>query len=204
MRDVNVLLVGVGGQGVVLASDAMAEVGMLNGYDVKKSDSLGMAQRGGSVVSHVRWGRRVFSPMVKRGEADFLLAFEQLEGARWAPYLRDGGVAVVADVVVVPVSVIGSTTPYPTWDEIERTLCRYTDQVYRLPAMKIGLELGNPRALNMVMLGFLSAFLELEAEAWTGNIRRHLPPKFVESSLAAFDRGAAEALAMKKEKGVQR
>ena len=128
MKAVNVLMVGVGGQGVVLASDAMGEIGVNSGYDVKKSDSLGMAQRGGSVVSHVRWGENVFSPMIKRGDVDFLVGFEQLEAARWAPYLKPGGIAIVADVVVVPVSVIGSTVAYPGWDEVSRILARYTDE----------------------------------------------------------------------------
>jgi len=203
MRDVNVLMVGVGGQGVILASDVMAEIGMNKGYEVKKSDSLGMAQRGGSVVSHVRWGKRVFSPMDKKGEIDFLLGFEQLEAARWAPYLKRDGVAIVADVVVVPVSVIGSTIAYPNWDEVEGILAQYTDEIYLIPATRIGREVGNSRALNMVMLGSLSIFLELEAEAWIDNIRRRLPPNFVESSLEAFSRGALEAKAMRLAKVVK-
>ncbi len=197
MRDVNVVMVGVGGQGVVLASDAMGEIGMNNGYDVKKSDTLGMAQRGGSVVSHIRWGQHVFSPLTKKGEANFLLGFEQLEAARWAPYLGPGGVAIVADVVITPVSVIGSTIPYPKWDEIKEILAQYADEVYLIPAARIGLEVGNPRALNMVLLGALSVFLELEAEAWTASIRSRLPPRYVESSLEAFHRGATEAKIMR-------
>ncbi len=203
MRDVNVLMVGVGGQGVVLASDAMAEIGMNEGYDVKKSDSLGMSQRGGSVVSHVRWGKRVFSPMVKKGDVDFLLGFEQLEAARWAPYLKPGGIAIVADVVIVPVSTIGSTTPYPNWDEIKGILAQYTDDIYLLPATRICQEVDNPRALNVVMLGSLSVFLELEAEAWKEDIRQRLPPTFVESSLESFSRGATEAMAMRRARFAQ-
>ncbi len=202
MKDVNVLMVGVGGQGVILASDAMSEIGMNSGYDVKKTDSLGMAQRGGSVVSHVRWGKQVFSPMVKRGEADFLVGFEQLEAARWAPYLRPGAVAIVADVTVIPISIVGSSTPYPSWKDIEGILSQYTDQIYLIPAPRIAQEVGNPRAVNMVMLGFLSVFLELKQEAWTDNIRRRLPAKFLESSLKAFSRGAEEARAMRQAKGV--
>jgi indolepyruvate ferredoxin oxidoreductase beta subunit len=192
MKDANVLMVGVGGQGVILASDAMGEIGMNNGYDVKKSDTLGMAQRGGSVVSHVRWGEHVFSPMIKKGEVDFLIGFEQLESARWAPYLKHGGVAIVSDVVVVPVSVVGGTTPYPSWDEIKGVIAQYTDQIYLIPATKISIEVGNPRALNMVLLGSLSTFLELETKAWTEAMRQRLPPKFVESSIEAFLRGADE------------
>jgi indolepyruvate ferredoxin oxidoreductase beta subunit len=196
MKDVNVLMVGVGGHGVILASDGMAEVGMENGYDVKKTDTLGMAQRGGSVLSHVRWGRQVLSPMIKKGEVDFLVGFEQLEAARWAAHLRPGGVAIIADVTVIPVSAVGSKVPYPGPDEVRRILSQYTDKIYMVPAARIAQEAGNPRAMNMAMLGFLSAFLELAPEAWTDIMRRRLPPKFVNSSVEAFNKGAAEAKAI--------
>jgi indolepyruvate ferredoxin oxidoreductase beta subunit len=201
MKDVNVLMVGVGGYGVILASDGMAEIGMNNGYDVKKSDSLGMAQRGGSVVSHVRWGKHVYAPMIKKGEVDFLLGFEQLEAARWASYLKPGGVALVTDVVVIPISAIDGSIPYPNWDEIREILGQFTDRIYLIPATRIAEEVGNPRAVNMAMLGFLSAFLELKAEAWTDTMRRRLPPKFMESSVEAFLRGRSEGQAMTQVKG---
>ena len=196
MNDVNVLMVGVGGHGVILASDGMAEIGVNNGYDVKKSDSLGMAQRGGSVVSHVRWGKHVFSPMIKKGEVDFLLGFEQVEAARWASYLKPDGVAIVADVVVIPISAIDGKIPYPSWDEINAILSAHTDRIYLIPATRIAEEVGNPRAVNMAMLGFLSVFLELQPEAWTETMRHRLPPKFMESSIQAFLKGASEAKAM--------
>jgi len=201
MKDVNVLMVGVGGHGVILASDGMAEIGMKNGYDVKKTDSLGMAQRGGSVVSHVRWGKHVFSPLIKQGDVDFLLAFEQLEAARWASYLKPDGVAIVADVVVIPISAIDGKVPYPGWEEIEEILARYTEQIYQIPASRIANEAGNPRAVNMAMLGFLSAFLELESSAWTDTMRRRLPPRFMESSIEAFLKAAEEAKSIIPVKG---
>ncbi|MBE0479874.1 MAG: indolepyruvate oxidoreductase subunit beta [Dehalococcoidia bacterium] len=193
MNNANVLMVGVGGHGVILASDAMAEIGTINGYDVKKTDSMGMAQRGGSVVSHVRWGEHVFAPMIKKGEVDFLMGFEELEAARWAPCLKSGGVAIVADVVVIPISAVSGKIPYPTWEQMRGILEQYTDRIYLIPATRISREVGNPRAVNMVMLGFLSAFLDLEREAWTETMRRRLPPKFMESSIEAFNRGADEA-----------
>jgi indolepyruvate ferredoxin oxidoreductase beta subunit len=201
MNDVNVVMVGVGGHGVILASDGMAEIGLNNGYDVKKTDSLGMAQRGGSVVSHVRWGGHVFSPMIKKGEADYLLGFEQLEAARWASYLKPGGVAIVADVVVIPLSAIDGETPYPGWDEVKGILAQYADQIHLVCASRIAEEVGNPRAVNMAMLGFLSAFLELEPEAWTDTMRLRLPPKFMESSIEAFTRGMNEAKSVIPAKG---
>ena len=193
MKDVNVLMVGVGGYGVILASDGMAEIGMVNGYDVKKTDSLGMAQRGGSVVSHVRWGQKVYSPMIKKCEVDFLLAFEQLESARWASSLRPGGAAIVADSVVIPVSAVTGDTPYPKWDAIKGILSQYSDKIYLVPATKIAEEVNNPRAVNMAMLGFLSAFLELPAEAWTDTMKSRLPAKFMKSSIDAFLKARAEA-----------
>ena len=201
MKDINVLMVGVGGHGVILASDGFAEIGMNNGYDVKKTDSLGMAQRGGSVVSHVRWGKHVFSPLIKKGEVDYLLAFEQLEAARWAAYLKPNGTAIVADVVVMPVTAIDGKIPYPGWDEVKGILNQVTDQVYLIPASRIAEEVGNPRAVNMAMLGFLSAFLELKSEAWMETMRLRLPPKFMESSIQAFLKGAEEAKSMMSAKG---
>ncbi|MFO8101777.1 MAG: indolepyruvate oxidoreductase subunit beta [Dehalococcoidia bacterium] len=188
MKDINVLMVGVGGQGVILASDAMAEIGVNAGYDVKKTDSLGMAQRGGSVVSNVRWGQKVFSPIIKKGEVDYLVSFEQVEAARWAAWLRPGGVAIVADVKVMPISAMSGDFPYPTWEEIEGLLKYYTDNVHLMPAIRIGEEVGNPKALNIVMMGGLSTHLELDAEDWKADIRKKVPPKFLDSSLAAFDR----------------
>ncbi len=204
MKDVNVLMAGVGGYGVIMASDGMAEIGMNNGYDVKKSDTLGMAQRGGSVVSHVRWGRHVFSPMIKKGGVDFLLGFEQLEAARWAPFIKPGGVVIVADVIVIPISAVDGKIPYPSWDDIRGILSQYTDKIYLISATRIAQEVGNPRAVNMAMLGFLSAFLELETEAWTETMRRRLPPKFMESSIEAFMRGSDEAKAVIQAKEIKK
>lgn len=193
MKDINVLMVGVGGYGVILASDGMAEIGMVNGYDVKKTDSLGMAQRGGSVVSHVRWGKKVYSPMIKKGEVDYLLAFEQLEAARWASYLSPKGAAIVADSKVIPVAAVTGDIPYPNWNAIKETLSRYSDNICLVPADRIAAEVNNPRAVNMAMLGFLSAFLELSAAAWTDTMKSRLPEKFVKSSIDAFLKARSEA-----------
>ncbi len=197
MKAINVLMVGVGGQGVILASDAMAEIGMAAGYDVKKTDSLGMAQRGGSVVSNMRWGKKIFSPMIKKGEVDFLVSFEEVEAARWAAYLRPGGVAIVADVMVMPISAMSGAFPYPGWEEIKTALTSITDQVYLIPAMRIGQEVGNPKALNIVMMGALSTFLDLDSEIWLEDIRKKVPPKFLDSSFQAFRKGIEETQSMK-------
>jgi indolepyruvate ferredoxin oxidoreductase, beta subunit len=196
MKSANVLIVGVGGQGVILASDILAEVGMEYGLDVKKSDSLGMAQRGGGVVSHVRWGKRVFAPLVEKGSADFLLGLEQLEAARWASYLKPGAMAVVSDVVMVPVSAINSAVPYPGWPQVKTMLEQHGNRVYLLPTTELGRELGNSRAINMLMLGFLSVSLEVPESVWLEHIRHKLNARFVEPGLRAFVRGRQEAAAM--------
>lgn len=192
MKSVNVLMVGVGGQGVILASDALAEIGMNAGYDVKKTDSLGMAQRGGSVVSNVRWSEKVFSPIIKKGSVDFLVSFEQAEAARWAAWLKDGGVAIVADVVVIPISAMSGAFKYPSWEEIQKLLKHYAQEVHLIPAAQIGEQVGNPKALNIVMMGALSTYLDLDDEAWKSDIRKKVPVKFLDSSLAAFDRSVEE------------
>lgn len=193
MRDINILIVGVGGQGVIVASDTVAEIGMNNGYDVKKSDSIGMSQRGGSVVSHIRWGAKVFSPMNKQGEVDYLLGFEKLETARYANYLISGGTVIIADVEIPPVSLISSKLSYPGDTEIYHTIKQYTSKIYMIPATKICVEAGNTRALNMVMIGALSTFLGLKEEVWNQDIRSRLKSGFISSSLKAFSLGADTA-----------
>ena len=191
----NVLMVGVGGQGVILASDILSEVVMASGYDIKKSDSIGMAQRGGSVVSNVRFGDKVYSPLIGAGEIDYLIGFEELEAARWAPYLKKNGAAIVADVILVPLTV-SKNAPYPEWEKTRDILGEYTDNVYLVPALEIGAEIGNTRALNVVLLGFLSHFLDIKQETWWENIKEKIPPRYVESSVRAFKRGALSATKM--------
>jgi indolepyruvate ferredoxin oxidoreductase beta subunit len=190
MKNENILIVGVGGQGVILASDTVAEIGMNNGYDVKKSDSIGMAQRGGSVVSHVRWGERVFSPLIKLGEVNYLVGFEKLEAARWSHYLKPNGTAIIADVEISPASLLSSNMSYPSNEGMMGTITAYTENVILIPATDICRESGNPRALNMVMIGALSVFLDLEESVWSDEIRGRLRPDFVESSLKALSLGA--------------
>ncbi len=190
MKNENILIVGVGGQGVILASDTVAEIGMNNGYDVKKSDSIGMAQRGGSVVSHVRWGEHVYSPIIKLGEVDYLVGFEKLEAARWAHYLKPGGTAIIADVEIPPASLISMKMSYPTHEEFICAITTHTENVHFIPVMDICRQAGNSRALNMVMIGALSVFLDLEESVWSEDIRGRLRPDFVESSLKAFSLGA--------------
>ncbi len=190
----DILMTGVGGQGVILASDALAEIAMKAGHDVKKSDSLGMSQRGGSVVSNLRIGERVFSPMIREGEADFLLAFERLEGARWAHYLRKNGIAIVNDLAIPPLSVVGGASKYPSVEEVSDILQRYAREIYIVPATEIARELGNPQVLNVLLIGFLSSFLDIDEASYTEDLSQRVPPKFLQLNLKAFSRGREEAV----------
>jgi len=198
MTKTDVLMTGVGGQGVILASDALAETALKAGYDVKKSDSLGMSQRGGSVVSHLRMGEHIFSPMIKKGDVDFLLAFERLEGARWADYLRRGGIAIINNLAIPPLSVVGGTSTYPSTVEVEEIIREYTDETYFIPATEIAVELGNPQVLNVLLVGFLSLFLDIEEKSYIGDLSQRVPPKFLQLNLKAFARGREEALIRKQ------
>lgn len=190
---IDVLMAGVGGQGVILASDALAEIAMKSGYDVKKSDSLGMAQRGGSVTSHVRLGEHVFSPIMKKGDADFLLAFERLEGARNAEYLRAGGVAIINDQAIPPLSVVGQASAYPSTQEVWEIIREYTEEVYFLPGQEIAEEIGSPQALNVLLLGFLSPFLTINEQEYLKDLAQRVPARLLELNLKAFARGREEA-----------
>ncbi len=195
MTKTDILMTGVGGQGVILASDALAEIAMKAGHDVKKSDSLGMSQRGGSVVSHLRLARRVFSPMIRKGEADILLAFERLEGARWADYLHEGSIAIINDLASPPLSVVGGASAYPGTAEVEEIIRRRTRRLYILPGTGIAREMGNPQVLNVLLVGFLSVFLDIDEPGYIEDLSRRVPQKVLQLNLAAFARGRAEALA---------
>ncbi|MEE8442879.1 MAG: indolepyruvate oxidoreductase subunit beta [Dehalococcoidia bacterium] len=191
---VDVLMAGVGGQGIILASDALAEVALRSGYDVKKSDSLGMAQRGGSVTSHVRLGEHVFSPMIKRGEADYLLAFERLEAARWADFLGPAGVAIVNDQAIPPLSVIGNASAYPSTQDVRKVIREHTKAVHFLSGLEIVEGLGNPQVLNVLLLGYLSTFLDIDETCYLEVISQRVPSRYLDVNLAAFHQGKKEAL----------
>lgn len=186
---VDFALVGVGGQGIVLASDLLAEVGLAAGYDVKKTDSLGMSQRGGSVVSFVRWAAKVYSPLPKRGDVDVALALEKLEAGRVAEWLRPGGLAVVNDQALPPPSVNAGADRYPSDDEVLGLLGARTDRVYLMPGPRLADELGNPRVVNVVLLGFVSAFLPVEVAVWSETLSRLMPARIREVNLRAIRRG---------------
>jgi indolepyruvate ferredoxin oxidoreductase beta subunit len=192
MDKLDSLVTGVGGQGVVLASDIIGEAALAAGFDVKKTDTLGMAQRGGSVVSHVRIGPKVWSPLIREGTVDLLLAFEKLEAARWSHYLRPGGIAIVNAYEQPPHSVSLGQETYPDDDSIAAALGRRTQQVYFVDGSGRAQELGNPRTLNIFMLGCFSVFAPLDVATWQDSINRRLPEKIREINLTAFEMGRKE------------
>jgi indolepyruvate ferredoxin oxidoreductase beta subunit len=192
LKKMDLLVIGVGGQGVVLASDIIGETAIAAGYDVKKTDTLGMAQRGGSVVSHVRMADKVFSPLIPEGRADLLLAFEKLEAARWGHYLRPGGTAIVNLYEQPPLSVSLGQEKYPSQDEVAAALKRQTDQVYFVDGTGRAQQLGNVRTLNLYMLGCLAAFAPLEIETWKESVARFLPENIRDINLKAFEAGRKE------------
>ncbi len=188
----DILITGVGGQGVVLASDIIGETALAAGFDVKKTDTLGMAQRGGSVVSHVRIAPKVWSPIIRDGEVDLILAFELLEGARWSHYLRPGGVAIINEYIQPPLSCSLGKETYPSHDDVDASLKRVTENVHFIDANAKARELGNERTLNILMLGCFSVFAPIAADIWRESIRQRLPEKLQQINLAAFDLGRKE------------
>ncbi len=194
MREINFLLVGVGGQGTILASNVLADVGLEAGYDVKKAEVHGMAQRGGSVTSHVRWGRSVRSPIIGAGEADVLLAFEKLEAVRYAENLRRGGLALVSDHAIPPVSVSSGNDVYPSDEKVRSVLQAVTDEVHFVPAVAVAQALGNARVHNVVLLGALSQRLEVPVDLWERVIAAWVPERHRDLNLRAFRRGRELAL----------
>jgi indolepyruvate ferredoxin oxidoreductase, beta subunit len=186
----NFLIAGVGGQGTILASDVLAEVALAAGFDAKKSEVHGMAQRGGSVYTHVRWNAdRVYSPLIGQGEADLVLVFEEAEALRYAEYLKAGGVVVVNRHTIQPVTVTSGGAHYPTEEELRQVYAALTGRFYLVPGTAIAQELGNPRVANMVLLGAVSVFLEVPQETWLQVIEARVPPKHVELNRRAFLEG---------------
>jgi indolepyruvate ferredoxin oxidoreductase beta subunit len=188
----DLLMLGVGGQGIVLASDILAEVALAAGYDVKKTDTLGMAQRGGSVVSHMRMADKVWSPLIKEGEVDILVAFEKLEAARWSYYLREGSVAIVNNQSTPPLSVSLGTHRYPGDKEIQGILKQWAHRVYFIDGTSQARELGDIRTLNMLMLGCVSSLLPIDIGIWKDCISQRLSPNILKMNMAAFDKGREE------------
>lgn len=189
MMEKNIMIVGVGGQGTLLTSRIIGKVALDAGLDVKISEVHGMAQRGGSVVTFVRFGEKVAEPVVEEGGADVIIAFERLEAQRYAHFLKKDGVLVVNDCRIDPMTVVIGAKTYP--EGILENLSK-EHKVYAIDAGAVALELGNSKVLNSVVLGFGASHIGFTEEAWLSVIERTVPPKTIDINKAAFLRGYGE------------
>ncbi len=192
---IDLVLVGVGGQGTILASNVLAELGLRAGYDVKKAEVHGMSQRGGSVVSHVRWAPVVHSPIIPVGGADVLVAFEKMEAARYAALLRPGGTVIVNEHAIEPITVITGGAHYPATEEIEAAYAGSGQHLVWVHGARVAAELGNKNVANVVLLGALSTLLGLLEADWAAVLDRRVKAAHLEINHRAFAAGRAEMLA---------
>lgn len=197
MKDsINFLLAGVGGQGTILASDVLVNVGMRAGYQTKQAEVHGMSQRGGSVTSFVRWGKAVYSPVVGAGEVDVFLSFEKAETLRNLGQLRANALTVVNMQAIEPVTVTSGGQSYPDDERLRKAVAEATDKAVYVDGERVATELGNSRAANVVLLGALSALIEheglapgLTADDWLAVIAERVPAKYLELNKKAFQVG---------------
>lgn len=183
METKNIMIVGVGGQGTLLTSRILGGITTDAGYDVKLSEVHGMAQRGGSVVTFVRYGDKVAEPIVEEGQADVLIAFERLEALRYAHFLKKDGVIIVNDWRIEPITVVTGVAQYPE-NIIENLKEKY--KVYSVDAMEEAKKLGNSKAFNVIVLGIAAQHMDFPKESWLSVIERTVPPKTVELNKKAF------------------
>ena len=187
METKNIMIVGVGGQGSLLASKLLGHLLMEQGYDVKVSEVHGMSQRGGSVVTYVRYGDRVYSPVIDRGEADYIVSFELLEAARWLSYLKPDGQIVTSIQQVDPMPVITGAAEYP--ENLVEKMKAAGAKVDAMDCLALAEEAGSAKAVNLVLMGRLSHYFDLPEEAWQESIQACVPPKFLELNKKAFALG---------------
>ena len=187
METKNIMIAGVGGQGTLLASKLLGRLLLGKGYDVKVSEVHGMSQRGGSVVPYVRWGEKVYSPIIDKGQADVILSFELLEAARWEEYLKPGGRIITNTQQVNPMPVITGAAQYP--QGLEGKLCAAGIDLDAIDALSLAEEAGSSRAVNLVLLGRLSKWLDFTGDEWMAAIEQSVPPKFLEMNRRAFALG---------------
>ncbi len=187
MKDINIMIVGVGGQGSLLASKLLGKIFAENGYDVKVSEVHGMSQRGGSVVTYVRCGDKVYSPIVAKGEADFIVSFEKLEAARYTECLKKGGRIVVNSQQIDPMPVITGAAEYP--ENVLDELREKGVSVDEIDALSLALEAGSAKCVNIVLMGRLSDYFDFSEKQWLDAIEDTVAPKFVEMNKKAFALG---------------
>jgi indolepyruvate ferredoxin oxidoreductase beta subunit len=183
----NILIGGVGGQGILLASEILSDVALEAGLDVKKSEVHGMAQRGGSVVCNVRFGEKVYSPLIKRGEADVILSFEKLEALRWTEYASKDCAVYSNSQQIYPMSVTFGENTYAT--DVEKRVSETVKEAIFFDALTEAINLGNARCVNVIMLGMLSTKLDFTPEDWDKVLEKRIKPKLLEMNRKAFARG---------------
>ncbi len=188
-RNINFLLAGVGGQGTLLASDILAEVGLHVGLDAKKSEVHGMSQRGGIVTSHVRWGEKVYSPLCEKGKVDILIAQEMLEALRFVDYLRPGGTVILSHHRIPPTATVFGQVAYPEEERVMQALHERAGKVLVVDAVAVAEQLGNRRAANTVLLGVLAQQLDVPTDAWLEVVLARVPQKYKEVNREAFMAG---------------
>ncbi|MBR5427471.1 MAG: indolepyruvate oxidoreductase subunit beta [Clostridia bacterium] len=187
MESKNIMIVGVGGQGSLLASKLLGHLLLTQGYDVKVSEVHGMSQRGGSVVTYVRCGDKVYSPVIDPGEADYIVSFELLEAARWLPYLKKDGVIVTNTQRIDPMPVITGAAEYP--EGLVEKMRDAGAKVDALDCLALAEQAGSAKAVNIVLLGRLSHYFDAPEEAWQASLEAIVPPKFLEMNKKAFALG---------------
>lgn len=191
MKTVNMMIVGVGGQGSLLASKLLGHLLLTRGYDVKVSEVHGMSQRGGSVVTYVRFGDKVYAPVVDKGEADFIVSFEKLEAARWLSHLKKGGRIVTNTQEIEPMPVITGAAAYP--DHLIEKMQEKDVQVDALDCLSLAEQAGSSKAVNIVLMGRLSRYFpDIPEEAWQEALTACVPPKYLELNRRAFALGRGE------------
>lgn len=189
MNKLDIMLVGVGGQGTLLASRVLGAVAVKRGYDVKVSEVHGMSQRGGSVVTYVKMGDKVYSPLIETGEADIILAFEELEALRWLDYLKPDGRLVINEQKINPMPVITGRVKYP--ESIIEKLREKLKNVTSIDALKIAKECGSIKAVNMVLIGVMAASTEIGRDLWLDAMKEVIPARLLDINIKAFDAGYA-------------
>ena len=193
METKNIMIVGVGGQGSLLASKLLGKMLLEEGYDVKVSEVHGMSQRGGSVVTYVRYGDKVYSPVIDKGEADFIVSFELLEAARWLPYLKPEGVIVTNTQQIDPMPVITGAAAYP--EDLVAKMLESGARVDALDCLKLAEQAGSSKAVNIVLLGRLSHYFDISEDVWMEALEKVVPARFLEMNKLAFALGKAQGQA---------
>lgn len=187
MNSLNIMIVGVGGQGTLLASRILGHVAVKKNYDVKVSEVHGMSQRGGSVVTYVKMGDKVFSPLIEKGEADIVISFEKLEALRWLPYLKESGKMIVNNQRIDPMPVIIGKAEYPS-DVLEVIKQNYEKSII-IDALALAKKLGNIKVVNTILLGVMASLTSIEKEVWLVSLSETVPSKVIDLNVKAFEEG---------------